>query len=173
MAGFDNRGSGMSEIVPRDARSSDEILTFETAGRHFALPVTDVREIVRAVAVTPLPGAPSVVEGIIDVRGELVPVLDLRRRLGLPKKAVAPSDHFIVTVAGGRTLILWVERAHSLVPMPAEGIESKPDLTPGAEYVAGVVKLPNGLVLIQDVLRFLSPTEELDLGESIRQFRTS
>lgn len=149
--------------------SSAQILTFEVAGRRFALEISDVREILRAVAVTPLPGAPVVVEGVIDLRGVLVPVLDLRRRLGLPRKPVVPSDHFIVTTAGARPAVLWVDRVLTLLEPPSGALDTAPDLT-RAEFVAGIVKLQDGLVLIQDLLRFLSPAEEAALDESLQEF---
>lgn len=149
---------------------SDLILTFEVVGRRFAIPLRHVREIVRAVAVTPLPGAPPIVEGIIDIRGELVPVFDLRRRIGLPRKPVATSDHFIVTQAGGRLATLWVDRALTLLELPAEGADPAPEVPSRAEYVAAVVKLADGLVIIQDLLRFLSPSEEATLDGSLHDF---
>lgn len=160
-------------LIAGDPVAPEQIVTFEVAGRQFGLRVPDVREIVRAVAVIPLPGAPEVVEGIVDIRGALVPVLDLRSRLGLSKKPVSPSDHFIVTEPGGRTLVLWVDGVHSLVSPPAGGIEPLPEDAPRAEYIAGVVKLPDGLVLIHELLRFLSPTEDAALEEALHRLGTA
>ncbi len=91
-----------------------EILVFEVDGRRYGLPAAEVRELARAVTIVPLPSPTALVEGIIDVRGEAVPVLDLRARLGLPARGVEPSDHLIIARAAGRTVALRVDRALEL-----------------------------------------------------------
>src|SRR5690606_24583504 len=122
---------------------ASQILMFEVAGRRLAIPVDDVSEIVRAVAVTPLPGAPAVVEGIIDLRGTLIPVLDLRARLGLTRRPVSPGDHFVVIRRVEQPLALRVDRVQSLVDLAEVGeVESLPEVAPSAEYVAGIIRLP-------------------------------
>src|SRR5881296_2430916 len=89
--------AGCSSATASRAR---EVLVFEVGGQKYALPTADVRELVRAVAITPLPAAPAVIEGVVDVRGRVLPVLDVRARFRLPPKALDPSDHFIVASAG-------------------------------------------------------------------------
>ena len=69
-----------------------EVLLFTLEGQRYALPLEDVRELVRAVRLTPLPRAPAVVEGLLNLRGELLPVLDLRRRFRLPARRLSASD---------------------------------------------------------------------------------
>jgi len=150
---------------------ADQILTFETAGQRFAVRAEEVREVIRAAAVTPLPGAPEVVDGVIDLRGEIVPVLDLRGRLGLQRRPVSPSDRFIVTTVAGRTVILRVDEVGSLVGVPGSGAMPLPEVWRRDERVAGVVQLDDGLTLIYDVLRFLSPAEELAVEEALRRYR--
>src|SRR5215510_13088590 len=71
-----------------------ETLIFELSGLRFALPMCDVIEVVRAVAIRALPAAPPITLGVIDVRGEIVPVLDVRVRFGLMHKALDLSDQF-------------------------------------------------------------------------------
>lgn len=83
----------------------------EVGGHRFGVPLADVVQLLRAVAIVPLPRAPRVVEGIIDLHGSLVPVLDLRRRFGLPEQSLAPEHHLIVTRTGERRLALRVDRA--------------------------------------------------------------
>src|SRR5215469_5263815 len=80
-------------------RGRAEILVFEGDGRRYGLPAAEVRELARAVTIVPLPRPRALVEGVIDVRGEAVPVLDLRARLGLPAKGVEPSDHLVIARA--------------------------------------------------------------------------
>src|SRR5436189_5306070 len=90
-------GRSKGGVVERPVR---EILIFEIGGRRYGLPASDIRELVRAVAIRRLPLDSAFIEGVIDLRGAIVPVLDLRARLRLPSKAVEPSDHLIIIAAG-------------------------------------------------------------------------
>lgn len=145
-----------------------EILTFQLAGRHFALPLEQVREVVRAVEITPLSHAPSMVEGVFDLRGRLVPVMDLRMRLGLPAKPVEVSDHLIVASARERLVAVRADAVEWLRTVASENVESAGEWTSEAVSTAsGIAKLADGLVLIHDLDRFLSGTEMAALVEAI------
>ena len=135
------------------------LLTFEAAGRQFALAAGLVRQVTRAVAVAPLPRAPPIVEGVINVHGTLVPVLALRQRFGLAAVPLHPDQHFIIAQAGPRVVALRVDRVQELVSVEPDAIEPAAGIVPGAEYVAGIAKLPNGLLVIHDLERFLSLEE--------------
>lgn len=147
------------------------LLACEVADRRLALRAMEVREVVRAVAVAPLPNAPDVVDGVINLRGEPVPVLDVRRRFGLAPSEVSPREHFVVARAGPRTVALRVDRALELVEVPEEAIRSAEPAVPGAEGVEGIALLPDGLLVIHDLARFLSPGEAAALDEARRADR--
>jgi purine-binding chemotaxis protein CheW len=127
-----------------------EILVFEIAGRRYGLPATEVRELVRAVAIVPLPMAPPGVEGVVNLRGRVVPVIDLRARLGLASRPVAPSDHMIVVSLGQRLAALRVDRALDLVRLDGE--------TRAREESAGmpVAQLADGLAPLLEVRTLLA-----------------
>lgn len=134
---------------------SCEILTFEVAGRSYALPGADVVELFRAVRTFSLPQAPAGVEGVINVRGVVVRVLDIRKRFGLPAKEAEPSDHLILARAGQRLAALRVDRAVGLVRVAASAVQDQEKAAPGADGAAGIAKLPDGLVMICDLAAFL------------------
>src|ERR1700694_3359288 len=121
---------------PSAAHSADagprtrEILVFEVGGQRYGLPTVDVRELVRAVTITPLPNAPAVIEGVVNVRGRVLPVLDVRARFRLPAKPLDPSDHFIVASAGARGVILRVDRATHLALVDDASIQPPQTLGP-------------------------------------------
>jgi purine-binding chemotaxis protein CheW len=144
-----------------------EVLLFTLEGQRYALPSADVRELVRAVRLTPLPRAPDVVEGLLNLRGELLPVLDLRRRFRLPPRPLSPMDHFIIARAGARLVGLRVDRAEGLLPLEPGTLDATPTTLPGVGYVAGAVKLPEGLVLVHDLRTFLSEAEALALDSAL------
>ncbi len=149
-----------------------EVLEFVIEGRRWALLAGDVVEVLRAVAIAELPRAPAVVEGVIDVRGTLVPVYDLRRRFGLPERRVRPSDQLIVARAGERRVALRCDRAarlHAVDPahmvMPAE---VAPWMEAASGTVTGMARLPDGLLVVHDLRAFLSEAEAADLDAAMR-----
>ncbi|WNG53020.1 chemotaxis protein CheW [Archangium minus] len=144
-----------------------EVLLFTLEGQRYALPMEDVRELIRAVRLTPLPRAPVVVEGLLDLRGELLPVLDMRRRFRLPARPLSSSDHLVVAQAGARRVALRVDRAEGLLALEPGSLDSTPRELPGVGYVAGALKLPDGLVLLHDLRTFLSEAEALELEEAL------
>jgi purine-binding chemotaxis protein CheW len=145
-----------------------EVLVFEVGGQTYGLPTADVRELVRAVTITPLPNAPAAIEGVVNVRGRVLPVLDVRARFHLPAKPLDPSDHFIVASAGARGVILRVDRASHLALVDEASVQPPETLGASATYVAGVAKLEGGLVLIHDLTTFLSDAESASLDEALR-----
>jgi purine-binding chemotaxis protein CheW len=144
-----------------------EVLLFVLEGHRYALSSLDVRELVRAVSLTPLPRAPDVVEGLLNLRGQLLPVLDLRRRFRLPPRPLSPTDHFIIARAGPREVGLRVDRAEGLLTLEPGALDEAPSALPGVGYVAGAVKLPEGLVLVHDLRSFLSEAEALALDTAL------
>ena len=144
-----------------------EIVVFEVGGQQYGLPASDVRELQRAATLTPLPQAPAIVEGVVNLRGTVVPVLDIRSRFRLPPKPMEPTDHFVVARAGERLVALRVDRATDLIRVAAADVEEARAAVPGVEYVAWVAKLPHSLVLIHDLRTFLSRAEEAELDEAL------
>jgi purine-binding chemotaxis protein CheW len=143
------------------------ILVVELEQMRLGLDITAVREIVRAVAVTPLPGTPSIIRGVIDVRGQIVPVLGLGQRFGRAPRSVVPSDRFVLVESRGRTLALHVDGAGEVIGIDDAAIAGVGEFGPQPTGVSGVGKLPNGLVLIQDMEAFLTETERVLLEEAL------
>jgi purine-binding chemotaxis protein CheW len=145
-------------------------LLLEVDGIRLALPLDSVAEILRAVAITPLPGAPPVVEGVISVRGEIVPVLNLRARLGLKSRRVSTSDRLAVAHAGSRRVAVRVDKVDWLVDIDPASIRPADELTSGLNHIKGVTQLDGGLVLIHDLETFLSiaEAESLDVALAAR-----
>jgi purine-binding chemotaxis protein CheW len=143
--------------------SKIKLLTFEIWHERFGIPLADVREIVRAVSIVRLPKAPAVVEGIINVRGSVVPTLDIRARFNLPPKAVEPSDHLVIAVAKRRLVAIRVDRVTDLMTLAKSDVEDVASTVPGSDLIAGVAKLDDGLLLIHDLSTFLSATEAVEL----------
>lgn len=150
-----------------------ELLVFELAGVRYALELRSVREVMPAVLISPLPEAPAVIEGIVDIRGELVPVYDLRLRFGLPPRALNRGERLVSAWTGARLVAFRCERTEWVEHVPRSLIEG-PDAVPGAgRHIAGVARLEDGLVLIQNLEEFLeaAEAESLDAALSARAER--
>jgi purine-binding chemotaxis protein CheW len=102
------------------------------------------------------------------VRGELVAVLDLRRRLGLPARAVALSDALVMVTVHDRQLLLLVDEATSVEAIPQERIRDAEELVPGASYLRDVAATPTGPLVIHDLEAFLSTVDLTRLEEALR-----
>lgn len=135
------------------------LLLFTLDGHRFGLHAADVREILRAAAPSPLPGAPTVVIGVLDVRGALLPVYDIRSRFRLEPRALRHTDHLIAVRAGARSALVAVEEVEDLVHVPAADVEQATGVASRTGWVAGVAKLPDGTVVLLDLAAFLTEAE--------------
>ena len=135
------------------------LLRVHLGGTVVGLPASSVRELVRAVAITPMPGAPAIVEGVVNVRGELVPVIDVRRRLALPARTLDPTEFLVILRDGPRTLAMRVDDVDDLVEIPADGMEPSAALSPALRDLAGLSARADGVLVIYDPAAFVSQAE--------------
>ena len=127
-----------------------------------------VDRIVRAAYVTPLPLAPDLVLGAIDVEGQVFPVFNLRRRFQLPERAIDPADHLLIARTSRGAVVLVIDSAQGLLDCPAMPMIDAQSVEPGRGHISGVIQLEDGLVLIQDLEHFLSLDEARALDEAMR-----
>jgi purine-binding chemotaxis protein CheW len=148
-------------------QSIDQLIVFNLDEQRFGLRLEVVQRIERAVEVTPMPKMPESVMGIVNLKGQLVPVFNLRRRFRLPERAVDPRDQMIFAHTKRRPVALVVDSC-TVIPAPAEReITPSSEILPGFEFIDGVVKTESGLILIHDLDRFLSIEEENALAEAM------
>ena len=141
----------------------EQIVVFALDEQRVALPLAVVERVVRAVGITPLPKAPVIVLGVLNVQGEVLPVFNLRRRFRLPEKELELSDHIIIARTEWRTVALVVDSVAGVTACATEEIIPASTIVPGIEYVEGVVKRPDGLIFIHDLNKFLSLDEAQQL----------
>jgi purine-binding chemotaxis protein CheW len=127
-----------------------EVLVFEVEGQRHGLPVAQVRELLPAMQVTPLPAAPHGIEGVVNLRGTIVPVVAVRKLFGVPPRPLMPSDHFIVACLQDQMIVLHVDRAMELAQLETNAIALESTAAPR------VAKSASGLVVLHDVHHFLS-----------------
>jgi purine-binding chemotaxis protein CheW len=116
----------------RDARGEPDPLaqlcTFRVGGEDYALDIMRVREIIHPLPITPVPRAPLSVEGVIRLRGDVIPVLDVRKRLALPVTPATRKSRFLVVNVAGRRLALVVDEVRDVLRLPRSEIRPAPPL---------------------------------------------
>jgi purine-binding chemotaxis protein CheW len=127
------------------------------------------------VDVAPLPGAPAVIEGIVNVRGTIVPVFDLRARLGLPPRAIDPGQHLVILASGARTSAVRVDVTEDFVSVAdadiAASLEDSGIGGARTRHVAGIAATPDGTTIIYDLAAFLSQSETEKLDDALATAR--
>ncbi len=138
-----------------------EILVFDVSGQRFGLHTQHVREVLRAVTVSPLATHQAAVEGVINLRGQIVPVLDIRALFDLTAKPIEHTDHLIVVQAGNRAVMIRADRAVDVLRLNTQDVEGTANVVSGVKWINAIAKTPAGLVNIVEPQSFLSCAEAL------------
>jgi purine-binding chemotaxis protein CheW len=134
---------------------------------NIALDLPAVICLVPMVELTPLPGAPSMVSGIINVRGDIVPVIDVRKRFGFTERDPETEGQLVIARTSARTVALRIDSASGVIDASPYEAMSAQDIVPGLDYIKGVVKYPDGLILIANLDAFLSLEESIALERAM------
>jgi purine-binding chemotaxis protein CheW len=144
---------------------SGQIVIFSLDEQRYGIPLGAVERVVRMVEITPLPAAPGFIHGVINVQGKILPVLDLRRRFGLPERPVELSDQLIIVRSATRSFALMTDTACEVRECTAQMQTEAAEILPDLPFFAGVAKLSDGLILLQDPEMLLSPGETKAINE--------
>jgi purine-binding chemotaxis protein CheW len=144
-------------------------VVFKLDGQRFGLPLARVERVLPMLAIRPLPGAPEVSLGAINVHGRIIPVLDLRRRLQLDPRAPDVGAHLILANTARRCVGLPVDEVLGVLEVAPELVHTADSVLPGLERLAGVASLPDGLLFIHDLDALLSLAEERALGAALTE----
>jgi len=145
----------------------NQLVVFALNRQQYALRLAGVCQVLRMVEVTPLPKAPKIVLGVLSLHGTVVPVLSMRRRVGLTEVEASLTDQLILADTASRRVALVVDAVTGVVERSTEGITKAERVVPGAEYVEGIAKLEDGLLFIHNLDLFLSQPEESQLRDAL------
>ncbi|MEI6309187.1 MAG: chemotaxis protein CheW [bacterium] len=159
------KGSPSAEVSK--AAAGSYLLVFGIGDRRCALSLAEVERVVRAAEVTPLPHLPETILGMIDIQGEILPVIDLRVALGLPVQPLSPGDQFIIARTPMRRLTLVIDQALEVHHCFPENITASAPLFPGSDPIQAIVRDEEGLIQVLDLVKLLSQTEEKALTEAL------
>lgn len=147
--------------------SAMQYVVFTLDSQRYALHLASVERTVRAVEIIPLPKAPEIVLGVINVQGQIIPVLNIRKRFGLPERELELSDQIIIARMARRTIAFAADSVSGIVECSGHEVIPSEKVIPGLVYVEGVIKLKEGLLLINDIDKFFLPDEEKELDKAI------
>ncbi|HET6803975.1 MAG TPA: chemotaxis protein CheW [Frateuria sp.] len=143
------------------------LLVFELDSLRLGLPLAAVERVEHACEVTPLPGAPAAVPGVINLQGRIAAVVDLRRRLGLVPRPVVPSDAFVVVQLPRHLFALPADEVEGVQEVDPKDLVPAGTLVGGLARVQGLVKTPQGLLLIEDPQQFLDVHDMRALDDAL------
>lgn len=161
--------SGLAEdILGNISEASQEmqLVTF-SLGEQYGIPIGQVQEIIRVGPITRVPNSPVYMEGVINLRGRVLPVLNLRQRLSLSPREIGKESRIVVTEVVGKTIGLLVDAVSHVIRVPVEFIERAPEevLEVDSDYITGVCKLKNALVILMDLEKLLK-RESVDMADT-------
>lgn len=142
-----------------------EILLFEAGGRMFGLPVADVERVVHAVRPVPLPHGPVFIEGLLNLHGTAIPVIDLNAWFGDAPREVGLNDLMIVLRAGSARVALHAEGANGVAAVAASEIQAAESVLASGKHFSGVVMIEDEIVLLPDVAGFLGAVKNIESRE--------
>jgi purine-binding chemotaxis protein CheW len=143
--------------------STDELqlVSFNIGSEEFGVDILKVQEINRMVEITKVPQAPRYVEGVINLRGKVIPIIDLRKRFNMEIKEHDKSTRIVVVDISGNIMGMIVDAVSEVLRLPADTIEPPPELVTGinSEYIKGVAKLEDRLLIFLDLSKVIDAEE--------------
>ncbi|WP_432736234.1 chemotaxis protein CheW [Maridesulfovibrio sp. FT414] len=144
-----------------------QLVTFSIGDEEFGVDILKVQEIIRTMEITKVPRAPKFVEGVINLRGKVIPIIDLRSKFGLKTKDHDQQTRIIVIEINDMIVGFVVDSVSEVLRIPASTVEPPPPVVSGmdSEYISGVGKLADRLLILLDLNRLLSSEEQDQLSQ--------
>ena len=141
------------------------LLCFSLADKEYAVDIGSVREVRRIKQVTPVPKSLDFIEGVVSLRGRVIPIVNLRKKLSLPSPEKTSLNRVLITESNNHMLGIAVDRVIGVLTIDESNIEPPDEVLKKAEYLIGVGKIGKRLVLIADIEKLLSSEEKSGIGK--------
>ncbi|MFZ5810621.1 MAG: chemotaxis protein CheW [Thermodesulfobacteriota bacterium] len=151
----------MDETQKKQDAELMQLVTFSIGEEEFGVDILKVQEIIRMMEITKVPRAPDFVEGVINLRGKVIPIIDLRKRFGLSTRDHDKHTRIIVIEINNMIVGFVVDSVSEVLRIPSNTVEPPPPVVSGleSEYISGVGKLEDRLLILLDLDRLLSGEE--------------
>jgi purine-binding chemotaxis protein CheW len=144
-----------------------QLIVFSIDEQQYALHLSAVERVVPSAEITPLPKAPEIVLGVVNVQGRIIPVVNIRKRFRLAEREIDLRDQLILARTLRRPVALVADAVRGVIERPQQDVIATAKILPGLDYLEGVVKLDDGMILIHDLDKFLSLDEEKTLEDAL------
>jgi purine-binding chemotaxis protein CheW len=149
--------------------SAPTLVVFTVEGQRYAFPLDVVDRVLPMVEIAPVPDAPGIVLGVVNVHGNIVPILDVRARFHLSPRAPDLASRLLVIRTASRVLGVPADEVLGVRTLAADAIASPEGILPGLGQVAGIARLHDGVLLIHDPDTFLSVEEDMRLAHALAE----
>ena len=149
-------------LIRKDDGSLLQLVTFTISQEEFGVDILKVQEIIRTMEITRVPRSPAFVEGVINLRGKVIPIIDLRKRFDMDSRGHDNQTRIIVIELERMIVGFVVDSVSEVLRIPASTVEAPPAVVSGieSEYISGVGKLDDRLLILIDLDKLLSPGEK-------------
>ncbi len=157
MSEYNTTKNDLSELL--------QLVSFKIGKEEFGVDILKVQEIIKIISITKVPNSPHFVEGVINLRGRVIPIIDLRVRLGLDKIAHTNDTRIVVVELGGKTVGFIVDEVNEVLRISKSITEAPPELVTGvdSEYITAVGKLEDRILILLDLDKVLNNDEKNQL----------
>ena len=155
---------------PETSQSEEmQLVIFDLAGEAYGVVIQAVLEIIRMQEITTIPQAPYFVKGVINLRGKVIPVADLRKRFSMPAAEESKESRIVVVDIGGQAIGMTVDAVTEVTRIPAGTVEppSAVITTSDSDYLMGIAKLESGMIILLDLTRVLAEVEPAVVEEPV------
>ncbi|MDT8441117.1 MAG: chemotaxis protein CheW [Desulfuromonadales bacterium] len=165
MSSHDRAASLPAEMANNAGRTEVQLACFRVGGEMYALDIMQIKEIIRPQKLTPIPKAPGFIEGVINLRGAVIPVADMRKRFDLPTMENDRLQRIIICSLAGKIIGLLVDEVKEVRRYTRQEIAPAPEFLKGpeAEYFLGVARRDDDFIMLVDLEKILSSREKIEL----------
>lgn len=144
----------------------NQLVIFHLANEYYGVDIAAVESIIKMQAITGIPQAPAFVEGVINLRGAVLPVIDLRHRFGLDQTPPTKDTRIVVVEMSGTTVGMIVDAVNEVIRVPSEDIEPPSPMvtTLDSAFITGIAKVSDRLIILLDLGKVLSIDEHVELA---------
>lgn len=157
--------STMERVKQQGSVERIQVVSFHLSSEEYGVDISQVQEIIRMVEITHVPRAPHFMEGVINLRGQLISIIDLRTRFSMPRAEQTKSTRIVVTEIGSKRVGIVVDSVSEVLNIPMEQVENAPEMIAGVgtEYIQGVGKVGDRLIILLDLTMVMSGDEKTQL----------
>ncbi|MBI1389522.1 MAG: chemotaxis protein CheW [bacterium] len=146
----------------------NQFVSFVLHGEEYGVPILCVQEIIRYETLTRVPQSPIFVDGVLNLRGQVIPVINLRRKFGLPEQEIDKATRIVVVEVGGRVMGIVVDEVSEVLQVNPEDVSPAPPMGTQlkTDFITGMAKMNESLVILLDIDKILSSEEKVLVEEA-------